>query len=249
MIIDVLTLFPEMFTGPFASSMIGRARERGLVEISLVNIRDYAPGKHRTVDDAPYGGGSGMVMQPGPIWQALDSLRARGRAETVVLLCPQGVRFDQELARALANTPTLALICGHYEGVDERVRETVDLEVSVGDFVVTGGEIPAMLVVDAVCRLIPGVLGGPGGAEDDSFASGLLEYPQYTRPRNFRGLEVPEVLLSGHHQRIARWRRQEALVRTLVRRPELIDRAQLEPEDREVLRALARRLQALDLDS
>jgi tRNA (guanine37-N1)-methyltransferase len=246
--IDVLTLFPEMFAGPFESSIIKRARERGLVNINLVNIRDFSVDKHRTVDDAPYGGGGGMVLQPGPIFRALDSLRARGGAGMVVLLCPQGLRFDQGLARALAVAESLALICGHYEGVDERVREEVDLEVSVGDFVVTGGEIPAMLVVDAVCRLIPGVLGEPGGAEDDSFAGGLLEYPQYTRPRTYRDRTVPEVLLSGHHGEIARWRRQEALLRTLVRRSELIDPTLLAPEDRQLLSALARRLRELGLN-
>lgn len=248
MIISILTLFPEMFAGPFGSSIIKRARERGLVDIELFDIRDFSPNRHRTVDDTPYGGGGGMVMRPEPIRRALDHLVERGRGGgTVVLLCPQGRRFDQDSARALAAAGKLVLICGHYEGVDERVREDVDLEISVGDFVVTGGEIPAMLVVDAVCRLVPGVLGEPGGAEDDSFAGGLLEYPQYTRPRDYLGRDVPEVLLSGHHGEIERWRRQEALLRTLVRRPDLVDAARLEAGDRELLAQLARRLKELGL--
>lgn len=246
--IDVLTLFPKMFTGPFENSIIKKARERGLVHLNLVNIRDFSEDRHRAVDDTPYGGGGGMVMQPGPIHRALDHLEARGELGTVVLLCPQGLRFDQEMARSLAAAERLVLICGHYEGVDERVREVADLEISVGDFVVTGGEIPAMLVVDAVCRLIPGVLGEPGGAEDDSFAGGLLEYPQYTRPRACRDREVPEVLLSGHHGEIARWRRQESLLRTLVRRPELVDSERLEPGDQEMLRTVAERLRRLGID-
>lgn len=248
MIIDILTLFPEMFAGPFESSIIKRARERGLVNIDLVDIRAFSVDRHRTVDDTPYGGGGGMVLRAEPIYRALDQLRSRGDLGAVVLLCPQGLRFDQGLARTLAGVGSMVLVCGHYEGVDERVREVVDLEISVGDFVVTGGEIPAMLIVDAVCRLIPGVLGEPGGAEDDSFATGLLEYPQYTRPRAYRGGEVPEVLLSGHHGEIARWRRQEALLRTVVRRPDMVDPARLEPEDRELLRALARSFQALGGD-
>lgn len=247
MIINILTLFPEMFSGPFESSIIKRARERGLVNIGLFNIRDFSTNRHRTVDDTPYGGGGGMVMQPGPIYRTLDHLRdEQGDLGTVALMCPQGLRFDQKLARSLAATERLVLICGHYEGVDERVREGVaDLEISVGDFVVTGGELPAMLVVDAVCRLIPGVLGEPGGAEDDSFATGLLEHPQYTRPRVVRDRAVPEVLLGGHHGEIARWRRQEALMRTLVRRPDLIDPARLDGEDREFLQVLIRRFQEL----
>lgn len=248
MIISILTLFPEMFAGPFGSSIIKRARERGLVDVGLFDIRDFSPNRHRTVDDMPYGGGGGMVMHPEPIRRALDHLLELGRGDgTVVLLCPQGRRFDQDSARALAVAGKLVLICGHYEGVDERVRQDVDLEISVGDFVVTGGEIPAMLVVDAVCRLIPGVLGEPGGAEDDSFAGGLLEYPQYTRPRDYLGREVPDVLLSGHHGEIERWRRQEALLRTLVRRPDLIEAARLEAGDRELLVQLARRLKELGL--
>lgn len=248
MIISILTLFPMMFVGPFESSIIKRARERGLVDIELFDIRDFSPSRHRTVDDTPYGGGGGMVMQAEPIRRALGHLEERGRGGgTEVLLCPQGRRFDQDTARALSAAGRLVLICGHYEGVDERVREDVDLEISVGDFVVTGGEIPAMLVVDAVCRLIPGVLGDPVGAEDDSFAGGLLEYPQYTRPREYLGREVPEVLLSGHHGEVERWRRREALLRTLVRRPDLIAGARLAAGDREWLAELARRLRELGL--
>lgn len=245
MIFDILTLFPEMFAGPLTASMLGRAVERGLVAVNLVNIRDYARNKHRSVDDTPYGGGGGMVMGAEPVYEALDALRVRhGAAGPVVLMCPQGRTFDQDLAETLAREARVVLVCGHYEGLDERVRAAADLEVSIGDYVLTGGELPAMVILDAVARLIPGVLGEPGGAADDSFALGRLEYPQYTRPRVYRDMEVPPVLLSGHHAEIKRWRRQEALLRTLVRRPDLLETA-LDDKDRLLLTGLARRIQSL----
>jgi len=244
---DILTLFPEMFAGPLTSSIIKKARERGLVVVNLVNIRDFSRTRHRTVDDAPFGGGGGMVMEPGPIFEAVDFVRRRhGGAGPVILLDPQGERFTQEMARELAREKHLVLICGHYEGVDERVREyLVTREISIGDYVLTGGELPAMVVVDAVARLLPGVLGEAEAAEDDSYARGLLEYPQYTRPRTYRGFGVPEVLLSGHHGEIERWRRQEALIRTLVRRPDLLAGRELEAWERELLQVIDEQINRL----
>lgn len=241
MIIDILTLFPEMFSGPFDTSIIKRARDRGLLEISITNIREFAGNKHNTVDDTPYGGGAGMVMQAPPILRALDFLRQkRGSLSRVVLMCPTGMTFNQTWARDLANEEHLAIICGHYEGIDERVREVaVTDELSIGDYVLTGGELPAMVVVDAVARMIPGVLGEKASAEDDSFYHGLLEYPQYTRPYTCEGLVVPEILLSGHHENIRRWRRRQALLKTLERRPDLLRPEILTAEDREVLREIA----------
>ncbi|MDI6709206.1 MAG: tRNA (guanosine(37)-N1)-methyltransferase TrmD [Bacillota bacterium] len=251
MIIDILTLFPEMFAGPFDVSIIRRARERGLVEINLVNIRDFSTNRHRTVDDTPFGGGGGMIMGPEAIHRAVQSTRespAGDREGPVVLLCPQGRRFTQDVAREYAGYRSLVLVCGHYEGIDERVRElAADDELSLGDFVLTGGELAAMVVVDAVVRLLPGVLGEPGGAEDDSYAGGLLEYPQYTRPRVYEGREVPEILVSGHHGAIASWRREEALLRTLVRRPDLLGKTALTGADRAFLARLKRALGELGL--
>ncbi len=246
MIFDILTLFPEMFQGPLTSSILGRAVDRGLVTVNLVNIRDYSLNKHRSVDDSPYGGGGGMIMAAEPVYEAIDALRSRrgGSLGPVMLMCPQGRTFDQGMARELARAEQIVLVCGHYEGLDERVRALADLEVSIGDYVLTGGELPAMVILDAVARLIPGVLGEPGGAEEDSFGLGLLEYPQYTRPREYRGMEVPPVLLSGHHAEIRRWRRQEALIRTLVRRPDLLGDT-LDDEDRTLLLEIARRIRDL----
>lgn len=232
--IDILTLFPEMFTGPFDYSMIKRAREAEIVEIQLWNIRDFAQDKHRMTDDYPYGGGAGMVMKPEPIVYGLQHVCAK-RADLereTVLMSPQGQVFSQDIARELARKEHLVLICGHYEGVDERVYEYIDREISIGDYVLTGGELPAMVVVDVVCRLLPGVLGsGPAAALDDSIAHGLLEYPQYTRPREFAGRAVPEILLSGHHAKIEAWRRKESLRRTLLKRPDLLEKADLQEED------------------
>jgi len=219
--IDVVTLFPRTFESPLAESMLRLARERGAVEIRVVDLRDYTEGRHRVADDYPFGGGGGMVLKPEPLFRAVEALREPDGH--VVLLCPQGRTFDQKAAARLAALDHLVLVCGHYEGVDERVREhLVDEELSIGDYVLTGGELPALVVMDAVVRLRPGVLGDPAGATRESFVEGRLDYPQYTRPAEFRGWSVPEVLLSGDHPRIARWRRREALRRTLARRPELL---------------------------
>lgn len=245
---DILTLFPEMFRGPLDHSILGRARERGLLEVNLINIRDFAGNKHRTVDHPPFGGGAGMVMEVGPVAAALEWVARRdGKPpERVVLLCPQGRPFDQREARALAALPHVVLVCGHYEGVDERVREAlVTDEISIGDYVLTGGELAAMVVVDAVARLVPGVLGEAASAQEESFSEGLLEYPHYTRPREFRGLAVPEILLSGHHEAIRRWRRRQSLVRTLGSRPDLLARADLTPEDVDLLRGVRGELEAV----
>lgn len=206
---DVLTLFPEMFEGFFSSSVIGRAIEQGRVEVSLTNFRDYSTNKHRTVDDTPYGGGSGMVLKPEPLFRAVEELvRDEPIRPRVLMMSPQGVPFTQLKAEELAGHDRLILLCGHYEGFDERVRQhLVDEEISIGDYVLTGGELPAMVLMDSVIRLVSGVLGNESSAETDSFSMGLLEYPQYTRPADFRGWKVPDVLLSGHHAEIDRWRR------------------------------------------
>lgn len=235
--VDVLTIFPQMFA-PLEHSMVGRARERGLLTVRLWDIREYADDRHRTVDDEPYGGGGGMVMKPEPIFRAYEAARAASSVpiDAVILMTPQGRTFTQEIAGELAAKKRLLLICGHYEGIDARVEEAlVTDEISIGDYVLTGGELPAMVVIDAVARLIPGVLGCAHSAAADSFATGLLEHPHYTRPRAFRGMEVPPVLLSGDHEQVRRWRRKEALRRTLKRRPDLLERARLTDEDRLLL--------------
>jgi tRNA (guanine37-N1)-methyltransferase len=229
--IAVFTLFPEMFAGPFGSSIVARAAARGLVQIELHNFRERATDRHRTVDDYPYGGGAGMVLQPGPLFAAVEGAALPG-GTPIVLLTPQGRTFDQDAARRLASGPALALICGHYEGVDERVRAHLATEeISLGDFVLSGGEIPAMALVDAVTRLLPGVIDASSLAEE-SHHGGLLEYPQYTRPPDFRGWQVPEILLSGNHAAIARWRREQALRRTWERRPDLLARSPLSQRER-----------------
>ena len=221
--IDVLTLFPEMFTGPLQASILGRAQANKLISIHLWNIRDWALDKHRTVDDTPYGGGAGMVLKPDVVVRAVEHVK-EDRKAPVIYLTPQGEPFSQAKAQELAKLPEFILLCGHYEGLDERVREHwVDQEISIGDYVLTGGELPALVVIDAVCRLVPGVLGCAESAETDSFQDGLLEHPHYTRPPEFRGLRVPEVLLSGHHDQIRRWRLKESLRRTMIRRPDLLD--------------------------
>jgi tRNA (guanine37-N1)-methyltransferase len=235
---DILTLFPEMFESPFNASLLKKARERNLIEIRITDIRDFARDKHRTADDYPYGGGSGMVMKIEPIAGALESLEPL-EGSLICLLTPQGEVFNQKMARELASQSRIVLVCGHYEGVDERVREhLVHKEISIGDFVLTGGELPAMVIVDAVARLVSGVLGNELSAQGDSFAveQGLLEYPQYTRPAEFRGWTVPEILLSGHHAEIDDWRRKEALKRTCLRRPDLLQKARLMDEDRAFLK-------------
>ena len=218
--IDVLTLFPAMFAGPLDESIIRRARERGLLDLRLHNLRDWTHDRHRTVDDRPFGGGPGMLLKPEPIFEAVASLR--GPDTRCILLGPAGRRFDQLVARELAALPHLILICGSYEGVDERVREfLVDDELSIGDYVLTNGALPAMVVIDAVTRLLPGALGDDASTGEESFAGDGLEYPQYTRPADFQGLKVPEVLLSGNHAAIARWRAEQARLRTAQRRPDL----------------------------
>jgi tRNA (guanine37-N1)-methyltransferase len=219
--IDVVTLFPRMFAGPLAESMLRVAQDKGAAEIRLVDLREHTEGRHRVADDYPFGGGGGMILKPEPLFRAVEALR--GPDTRVVLLCPQGPTFTQDAAARLAGVPHLVLLCGHYEGIDERVREhLVDEELSIGDYVLTGGELPALVVMDAVVRLLPGVLGDPGAPAKDSFAAGRLDYPQYTRPAEFRGYAVPAVLLSGDHERIAAWRRREALRRTIARRPDLL---------------------------
>jgi tRNA (guanine37-N1)-methyltransferase len=232
---DILSLFPEMFESPFNASLLKKAREKQIVDIHITDIRDFAEDKHRMADDYPYGGGSGMVMKVEPIAKALDSLFLP-KSVPVILLTPQGNVFNQQIARELAQYTRLVLICGHYEGVDERVREhLVSREISIGDYVLTGGELGAMVLVDAVSRLIPGVLGNELSHADDSFSGGLLEYPQYTRPARYRNWEVPEVLLSGNHREIGLWRRKQALKRTLLRRPDILPEADLSDNDKKML--------------
>ncbi|MFA5374765.1 MAG: tRNA (guanosine(37)-N1)-methyltransferase TrmD [Dehalococcoidia bacterium] len=236
--IHILTLFPNMFTGPFNESIIKRAVERGLVDISIYNIRDCTSDKHHVVDDAPYGGGPGMVLKPEPVFETVEMVRGE-RDIPVILLTPQGRLFNQRIAAEIAGYEEFVVICGHYEGVDERVREHLATdEISIGDYVLSGGELAAMVVVDAVARQIPGVLGSDESAGEDSHATGLLEYPQYTRPQDFRGWEVPEVLLSGNHAEVARWRREQSLRRTAKRRPDLLERAVFSKKDKEFLARL-----------
>lgn len=233
---DILTLFPEIFAGPLTESILAKAREKGLINIHLTNIRDYATDKHHITDDTPYGGGGGMVMKVDPIVHAVEDVVGQELEVPVILMSPQGRVFNQRIAQKLAQHERLVLVCGRYEGVDERVRELVITdEISIGDYVITGGELAAMVIVDAVSRLVPGVLGARWGAEDDSHATGLLEYPHYTRPAEFRGLGIPEVLTSGHHANVEIWRRQESLRRTLKRRPDLLETADLSDEDRAFL--------------
>jgi tRNA (guanine37-N1)-methyltransferase len=236
---DIFTLFPEAFTPYLETSILQRARQRGLLQVALHNIRDWTSDKHHVTDDEPYGGGGGMVMKPEPIFTAVEGVLGAPPVCPVILLTPQGRPFSQSIAFELAEQPRLALLCGRYEGVDERVRQhLVSDEISIGDYVLTGGELPALVLIDAVTRLIPGVLGDPDGALDDSHASGLLEYPHYTRPPEYRGWRVPEVLVSGDHARLARWRRQQALLRTRQRRPDLLQKADLSASDLEFLKGL-----------
>lgn len=234
---DVFTLIPEAVQAYLASSILGRAQARGLIRIRLHNPRDYTHDRHRTTDDVPYGGGGGMVMKPEPIFEAVEAVLGDEIGSVpVILLTPQGRVFDQPLAAGLAAYPRLALVCGRYEGVDERVRQHLaSLEISIGDYVLTGGEIPALAIIDAISRLLPGVLGDADGAADDSHAMGLLEYPHYTRPAEFRGWAVPEILTSGDHGKIAGWRREQSLRRTLERRPDLLGRAELTAAERRLL--------------
>ena len=233
---DILSVFPEMFESPLNHSILKRAQEKGMAEIHLHNIRDYAEDKHRMTDDAPYGGGGGMVMKVEPIDRALASIVPSRDNALVVLLTPQGETFNQKIAEEMSRYFRIVLVCGHYEGVDERVRDhLVDREISIGDFVLTGGELSAMVIVDAVTRLIPGVLGNNESASYDSFSTGLLEYPHYTRPGIYRDWQVPEVLLSGNHRDIESWRRKESLKRTYLRRPDLLEKIELSAEDGKTL--------------
>ena len=244
--IDILTLFPQMFESPLSAGIFKRAIEHKLVRINIHNIRDYTHDKHHTVDDYAYGGGAGMILKPEPIFEAVESIKSdicpeeRGGELPIILLTPQGRLFSQEIALELSRYSHLTLICGRYEGVDERVREhLVTDEISIGDYVLSGGELAAMVVVDAVVRLLPGVLGSEASPLDDSHSNGLLEYPQYTRPAVYREWSVPEVLLSGNHAQIAKWRREQAIIRTLERRPELLDKANLNLEERRLVNRLS----------
>jgi tRNA (guanine37-N1)-methyltransferase len=228
---DILTIFPDMLEGPLTASILGKAADKGLIDINLHNLRDWAEGKHQVTDDTPYGGGDGMVMKVGPVAAALSELREKNPASRVLLMSPQGRPFQQADAERFSQEAGLVFVCGRYEGFDERIRPLVDEEVSLGDFVLTGGELAAATILDATARLLPGVLGAAGSALGDSFSDGLLEYPQYTRPAEFKGVRVPEVLTSGNHQLIANWRRREQLRRTLERRPVLLESAPLSKED------------------
>ncbi len=238
MFIDILTLFPEFFASPLSQSILKRAQDRGLVTITCWQLRDFAHDRHHVTDDRPYGGGPGMVLKIEPLVEAIETIRRLRPGVRVLLLSPQGEVFHQALAQELAQQESLLLICGHYEGVDDRLQYFIDGEISLGDFILTGGEIPALAIVDAVTRLLPGVLGDAASAAEDSLTDNLLKGPQYTRPREFAGYRVPEVLLSGDHQRIARWRRQAALRRTWERRPDLLAQASLTAADRAFLETL-----------
>jgi tRNA (guanine37-N1)-methyltransferase len=236
---EVFTLLPEIFPTYLESSILQRARQRGLIDVRVHNIREYARDKHHTTDDIPYGGGGGMVMKPEPVFEAVESVLGPDAACPIVLLTPQGRVLSQAIARELSGQERIALICGRYEGVDERIRRNLATdEISIGDYVLTGGELPALILIDAVARLLPGALGDPDGATDDSHASGLLEYPHYTRPPEFRGEGVPDVLTSGDHARIARWRREQSLLRTRKRRPDLLAKADLTAEDKRFLESI-----------
>ena len=241
--IDILTLFPPLFEAPFSFGIFKRAIDNGLVQINLVNIRDYTHDKHHTADDSPYGGGAGMVMKPQPIFEAVEAIKEKledeGKDLPVIMLTPQGRLLSHKVAQELAQHPHLVLICGHYEGIDERVVEHLATDaISIGDYVLTGGELPAMVVADAVLRLVPGVLGSEESPLDDSHATGLLEYPQYTRPPEYRGYQVPDILLSGNHAQIAKWRREQIIKRTLEKRPELLDKADLGTEDKRLVKRM-----------
>ena len=238
---DIMTLFPAMFEGPMTESILKRAQEKGLIEVNLHNIRDHATDKHKTTDDTPYGGGGGMVMKVEPLVSAVEAVRGEDTHTPVILMTPQGRVFNQKIVQELAQHPRLILVCGRYEGFDERVRQTIATdEISIGDYVLTGGELAAMIIVDAVSRLVPGVLGAQWGADEDSHATGLLEYPHYTKPPEFRGRRVPDVLVSGNHAEVEKWRRRESLKRTWQRRPDLLLTADLTEAERWYLAELAK---------
>lgn len=242
---EVFTLIPEVFPSYLETSIIKRARERDLIQVQVHNIRDYTHDKHHMTDDTPYGGGGGMVMKPEPVFEAVESVLGLSANQTspkldsntpIIMLTPQGRVFNQSIAQELSQHPHIALICGRYEGIDERIREhLVTDEISIGDYVLTGGELPALILIDAIARLLPDVLGDPTGAQDDSHAMGLLEYPHYTRPPEFRGWKVPDILLSGDHAKIDKWRREQALERTFRKRPDMLEKAELSKEDKKFL--------------
>jgi tRNA (guanine37-N1)-methyltransferase len=236
---DLVTIFPGLCAGPLGEGIVRRAIDRGLVDVRVHDLRDYTTDRHRSVDDVSYGGGPGMVFKPEPLFSAVDALRADGAIDAVILTSPQGRRFTQREAERLAGLTRIVLLCGRYEGVDDRVRSGLATEeLSIGDYVLSGGELAALVIVDAVVRLVPGAVGDEASVEVDSFSRGLLDYPHFTRPAEFRGLRVPEVLLSGHHADIRRWRKRESLARTLALRPDLLPAAELDDEEREILRAL-----------
>jgi len=233
---DVLTLFPDILAAYLDESILKRARENRLLDVRLVNIRDHTSDVHRTVDDYPFGGGAGMVFKPEPIFRAMDHLNEDGESRKVILLSPQGIPFDQKKAESLSReTRRITFICGRYEGVDERVKNLADEEISIGDYIMTGGELAALVIIDAVTRLVPGAVGDEKSIEDESFSSGLLEYPQYTRPREFRGMKVPDVLLSGNHEEIRLWRRKQAIRTTMKVRPDMLDRMDLDDTDKKMM--------------
>jgi len=225
---SVLTLFPEIFASPLKVSILGRAIEGGKICVDIINLRDFAKGRHKVVDDKPFGGGKGMLIKPEPVIDAINSIKSTSPGAWVILLSPYGLTFNQEVAKSLSKKNHLLLVCGHYEGIDERVRHFIDEEISLGDFVLTGGEVAALAIIDAVSRLVPNVLGSHSSLEEESFSNGILEYPQYTRPREYKGYKVPEVLLSGHHKRIKEWRRRQALLRTLILRPDLLEKEDID---------------------
>ncbi len=235
---DIITIFPEIFSSYLSESILKRAVQNGLLDVKIHNLRDFSESKHKTVDDSPYGGGPGMVMKIEPIYNAIQAIKSDGIERLAILLSPQGRVFNQKAAEDLLGLDKRILfICGRYEGIDERVRELLaDDEMSIGDYILTGGELAALVIIDALTRLVPGVLGDGESFIEESFTSGILDYPHYTRPSEFRGVKVPDVLLSGNHQVIKKWRRKEALKRTFIKRPDLIERAKLSPEDRELLR-------------
>ncbi len=241
---DILTLFPEMFDGPFSTSILSRARNNNLIDINITDIRTYTDDKHNTVDDAPYGGGAGMVLKVEPIYKAWHDVNKRKKENLhTILFSPQGKKLDQNKVKELSEYKGLILICGHYEGFDERIRKSiVDEEISIGDYVLTGGELPAMVLVDAVSRMVDGVLGDENSHKKDSFYNGLLEHPHYTRPKGFAGMEVPDVLLSGHHEKIAKWRKKSAIKRTLLRRPDLLEKKVLTDEEKELLKEVKKEI-------
>lgn len=237
---DIFTLLPEVIDPYLQASILQKARQNGLIEVATHNIRDWAVDKHHTTDDTPYGGGGGMVMKPQPIFDAVESVLGTPLPCPLILMTPQGRPFSSNIGRELSELPRVAILCGRYEGIDERVRQhLITDQISIGDYVLTGGELPALILIDAISRFLPGVLGDPTGAEDDSFASGLLEYPHYTKPEEFRGWHVPEVLLSGNHAQINRWRREQSLLRTLAKRPDLLENFPFTEADKKFLRQLA----------